>query len=165
MSCPTESDLLRMASGELTGPSRQSVLAHVELCSTCAGRVQELQDLWDLMGAWDVDASTHDVEAGVTAGVGVDQARESHHLWRWPVPLRAAASVALAVGIGWGAGRYPWTSPSTSRDEAQPLRQVATTDQVVQDLNLDALNCGVPTGLAITLLDEELLPEPEEENG
>ena len=71
----------------------------------------------------------------------------------------------MAVGIGWGAGNYPSLLQTPSQQAVPSPSQAVTPQFVAQDMSLDALSGGVPTGLAITLLDEELLPEPEEENG
>lgn len=165
MSCPTETDLLRLVSGELTGQHRERVVAHVEQCAACAQRVEPQQDLWETMGAWHVDVAGRDVSADVlraAAGASaVHGATVWHRPWQWPVPLRTAASVLLAVGIGWGAGRtMPQSAPSRLTSVPEPVEPV-TPELVAREMSLDELGGGVPTGLAITLLYEDEQPAVE----
>ena len=192
MSCPTESDLLRMASGELAGPRRDAVTAHVEQCETCARRVQEIRAVWETMALWEVDTTGHDVaqavlqtvparstDSGPDFGVRPDGLARGGWLaqpWRWPVPTRAAASILLAVAVGWGTGR--WVPRAASPDlgrargglasgqkDPAEMREAVTAERIARDLGLDALGGGIATGLSITLFDEAQWRVNEEAQG
>ena len=169
MSCPSESDLVKMVSGELTGDRHDAVMSHLDQCATCAQRADELRRAWRAMGAWQVDTSGHDVSDRVLIAVGTrpisaEQGRWGRP-WQWPVPLRAAASLLLAVGIGWGTGR--WTGrpdlqgPTPGPRPAEPV----TAEAVAREMNLGALTGGAPTGLALTWMNEELQASDMEEKG
>jgi len=172
MSCPTETNLLCLVSGELSGQRRQIVVDHVNQCAVCARRVQELRDLWAVMGSWQPDVAGHEVAESVLRRVAREagsQPTQWRQPWRWPVPLRAAASILLAVGIGWGAGRtMPASAPSRLITLPEPLEPV-TAELVAREMSLDELGGGVPTGLAVTLLYEDEQPavevSDEEEQG
>jgi anti-sigma factor RsiW len=158
-----------MVSGELTGPQRQAVLAHVEQCDHCRQRVAKLQDVWQAMDAWQVEAAGHEVADEVLQTLKARLARPQtspwRQPWRWPVPLRAAASFMAAVGIGWGAAR--WTSQPTPADMAAGTGpdEPVTGELVARDIGLDVLTGGSATGLAVTFLDEQLQQLDEEEKG
>ncbi len=192
MSCPTESDLLRMASGELAGQRRDAVTAHVRGCETCARRLREIQAVWETMASWEVDTTGHEVAQAVLQAVpaqfadsgpdlraqpdGLARGGWLAHPWRWPVPMRAAASILLAVAVGWGAGR--WVPRAASPDLGQARGRLAsapkdpaemggpvTAERIARDLGLDALRGGIATGLSITLLDEAQWRANEEAKG
>jgi hypothetical protein len=162
MACPSESDLIRMISGELAGDALAGADAHVEQCQTCAARADEMRGVWDLLEAWQVDARGHEVDGAVLQAVGplLSASRMDRWVrpWRWPVPLRAAASIVLAVGVGWG------TAAGTARQGGPVLAglpestEPVTAEAVARDMALDALSGGVPTGLVVTLINET---EPE----
>ncbi len=168
MSCPSESDLVKMVSGELTGDHRDAVAAHLSQCEACAARAQALQQLWQVMGAWQVDASGHEVADGVLVAVGArpiltERSRWARP-WQWPVPLRAAASLLLAVGVGWGTGRWtgrPDEGPTLGPQPSEPV----TAEAVAREMNLDALTGGASTGLAMTWLSEDLQATDTEDKG
>jgi anti-sigma factor RsiW len=160
MSCPAESDLVRMVSGELAPDHRQTVLRHLEQCPECSRRLGELTSLWRTLGRWEVDASAHDVAGAVIRTVRITHATPPRDYrwtrpWRWPIPLRAAASFLLAVGLGWAAGRATAPRAATEMAEAPQAASAVTFEQVAQDMGLDALGGGAVTGLAATLFQDE----------
>lgn len=121
MRCPTQSELLRLISGELAEDQADTLRSHVAHCPACTQSYQHLQSSWDALAAWRVDHGALDVFETV-----VQRAAESAGRVRpvrsapWRSPMRLAASVMLAAGLGIGAGMLAptsaWMAPSPSRE-------------------------------------------------
>jgi anti-sigma factor RsiW len=169
MSCPSETDWVRWMAGEISEVQRHSMESHADKCPVCTRRRQKLQAIWRLTGTWQVDAAARDVLDGVFKAVrqqpaAVPPARR-YQPWVWPVPLRAAAGILLAAGIGWSAGRlapahFPMTNPPVAAT-TEPV----TDELAANEISLDALTGGTPTGLAFTFLSDEPEPSTQETKG
>ncbi len=164
MSCPSQTELVRLVAGELTGEAQRDLQAHVAHCPSCEPYVRQLSTTWELLGRWEVDTTGHDVADRIMASARLEgEPRRTIRWtapWRWPVPVRAAASILLAAGIGWGTARM---SSADQRPGVAPrdLAEQVMPDLVAGDIKLDHLSGGAPVGLAITFLTGELVSEEE----
>lgn len=103
----TDMQLLDVLGGHAQGDERARLLAHTAQCSDCQQRLNELEQTWEDLGTWEIDASRIDLLPDLAAAI--------HHR-RWHSDflsirglMRIAASILLAAVIGHFAGRFSTT--------------------------------------------------------
>jgi len=70
---------------------------HVAVCAACAGRLQALQEPWDVLGQWTVDTPEIDLTERIMDRV---QANRPIYLIQPQALIRIAASIIIGVGAG-----------------------------------------------------------------
>ena len=99
-----DTQILDMLGGYVQADEKESLLAHVAQCSNCQQRLNEQRQIWDDLGALEIDTSGIDLLPKLTSAI--------HHRNRnikfpsiqgW---TRIAASILLAAAIGHVAGRF-----------------------------------------------------------
>ncbi len=133
--CPDQKDLQRFADGELKGPRRSRVAAHVKTCPLCAKELQQLRQISELVsGAIRKEVETHDL-AGLWQKVSVGIASPPLRRERWqPVFTflwKPAAKVAYAALIVLFAGLFVVRPllPGSRRPVALGRAMVYSVDQ------------------------------------
>jgi len=147
MICATEGDLIRLVSGELSGPAAVELRDHVRGCARCASLLAELQATWDMLGTGDEPASAIDHWPAIREALTQERRGRSIPLARGDL-LRVAASVAFALGLGWTTG---WLvgRPAPTPGELPAL------ESLIEPLGLDELAAGSAAGVTNTLLSAE----------
>jgi hypothetical protein len=98
-------EFMEFISGRLTSIRNDEVKKHIAACKKCLDHQQELMQLWNKLGQWDVSAAGHDISSRVIADVKKTQYRQKlqPHIVKsdfWVDILRVAALIVIAVGIG-----------------------------------------------------------------
>ncbi|MCP4247237.1 MAG: hypothetical protein GY778_09330 [bacterium] len=154
--CPNQSQLIRLASGELDPAGADETRRHLQDCTRCAIVVRQLEATWDVLGTWSEAEPEGDlwprIQAAAQGGPAPSSNRPLAHGWlpRGRLDLfRAAAGIALAVGLGWTTGW--WVSPS---GQIEPTGSPeATVEELIESLGLSELAAGSATGLPTALLE------------
>ncbi len=119
-------ELMDFIAGRLTASRSEEIEKHIAKCSGCSERRQEAEKLWNTLGKWDVDTTSHDIAGRVLAS-----AKNSKLNYRqdgqpniikgnfWVDVLRIAASVIIAVGVGQKLGKL---STVQKTPQAVPLQ-------------------------------------------
>jgi len=144
MTCATESDLIRLVSGELNGPAEAKLRDHLRDCARCALLLAELRATWDMLGTWEEPTSAIDHWSAIREGLVRERRGRLIPLARGDL-LRAAASVAFALGLGWTTG---WLVGRP----APTLREEPALETLIEPLGLDELAGGSAAGVTNTLL-------------
>jgi anti-sigma factor RsiW len=154
MQHPTDIQMMEFVGGRLPPDQHDLTIEHLASCQACRSRHQELSEVWDVLGQWDLPASEHDVLERVLAAAGDGGIIRFPDVWRqWTLTtLKAAASIVLAVGLGYGAARWNPPAPAPPPDNIE--QRVAAT------LYLDTFESGTPAGLSELVL---ATAEPHEE--
>ena len=99
-----ETQILNMLSGHLKHDQQERLLAHMEKCSDCWQRFNELRNTWDDLDTWEIDTSGIDLLPGLTSAIrhrsSIITFLSKHGL------TRIAASILLAAVIGHIAGKF-----------------------------------------------------------
>src|SRR5690348_4007405 len=90
--CPSDSELLRLMTGELPEPEATRARDHVEVCAACRHRLAEDRRVWEMLGSLSAELPPADLAPAILARAERDTALPSR--------LRIAAAVLLAVGGG-----------------------------------------------------------------
>ena len=99
-----DTQIFDMLGGHVQADEQESLLAHMAQCSDCQQRLDELRQIWDDLGTWEIDTSRIDLLPKLTSAI--------HHRSRHTNFLsiqgltRIAASILLAAVIGHVAGRF-----------------------------------------------------------
>ena len=110
MKCLNDIEIMEFISDKLDAERKAQVQEHISACTKCSERVQESSMLWDTLGKWEVDTTSHNIADKVIAS-----AEESVQIRKHPRlfnkhdflvdVLRIAASVIIAIGIGTKLGK------------------------------------------------------------
>jgi hypothetical protein len=108
--------------GEMTGPSREAFLAHLDRCAACRAALEDLETIRRVLtsrrdaaspsgGDWDAFMRRLDARLDREAPAG------AAGRWPWRLALRIAATVAIAIGgmiagFQWQRTRAPQPAPS-----------------------------------------------------
>ncbi|MCK4660577.1 MAG: zf-HC2 domain-containing protein [Phycisphaerae bacterium] len=153
MTCPRNSMILRLLSGELEPDGQREFREHLETCPVCRSAYEGLQASWDVLGGWRVDLSAIDLTERVLADADVQDRRLGQPIRLaayWTVPLRVAASILLAVGLGVGAGNLvPTIKPETV---SEPQAAFEGVDEALEWVGLASESA---TGLLFGLEPDE----------
>lgn len=154
MQHPTDIQMMEFVGGHLPPDQHDRVIEHLASCQACRSRHQELTDVWDVLGEWDLPPGEHDLQERVLAAAGAGATIRFQGLWRqWTLTtLKAAASVVLAVGVGYAAASWDRPSPEPTPENVE--------QRVVASLYLDTFESGTPAGLSELVL---AAAEPHEE--
>ena len=145
-------ELQEYVSGILPEAKVQQVRRHIDGCDACKNRYQDASDLWNALGQWDVDPSSHEIADRIEAlatetNRRVRRTKIIPFIRSVPTAARVAAAIILAIWGGHLLGEYG-QSPSTP-DVPMPQekpRYVA------------ALGFEWSSELTLTVLDEETTP-------
>ena len=154
MEHPTDIQMMEFIGGHLPPDQRDLAIEHLASCQACRSRHQELTEIWDVLGEWEMTPGEHDVLERVLAAAGAGGTIRFPSVWRqWTlVTLKAAAAVLLAVGVGYAAAR--WDSPAPAPTPNNIEQRVAAS------LYLDTFESGTSAGLSELVL---ATAEPHEE--
>lgn len=146
-----DTELIRLAAGEIEAADAARVQAHLETCAACRARLAEQVRVRDMLGAWiatppsDVVASLQSRLAARDAAPRVIPMRGA---WRVAARVaRIAAAVVVGVGAGYGAAHF----------SAAPRHVAETPPGSWQDdpLGLSFLADASPVGLSAVFSDLE----------
>ncbi len=111
MKCVNDIEMMEYISGRLTPDKREQVKKHLAECSKCSELFQESSRLWETLGKWNVDTSSHNIAdrvmASVRKSVSIEKKTKIHIIKRgfWIDALRIAALIVIAVGVGQKLGK------------------------------------------------------------
>ena len=153
----TDIQMMEFLGGHLPSDQRPRAEEHLATCEVCRSRHEQLTEVWNVLGEWEVSAGEHDLREQVLAAARAGGTLRLASTWRrWTlVTLKAAASVIIAVGIGYAAGR--WNRASPLPPPPDDLEQ-----RVASSLYLEAFESGTPAGLSELVLAADQ-PSLEEE--
>ncbi len=128
----SEIKLLDYVADKLPASESEHIRRHIAQCSDCASRCQQVRQMWDTLGNWQVDSSAHQVADRIEALAAESESRRHSKrkvLIPWPssvlAVVRIAAAIILAVGGGHLLGRFTTPSseptPTISTDKPQYL--------------------------------------------
>ena len=109
----SEIKLLDYVAGKLAGAETEQVRRHIAECSDCASRHQQTRQMWDTLGAWQVDSSAHQIADRIEA-LAVESKPQRRPERKVSIPFRSsvlaafriAAAIILAIGGGHLLGRF-----------------------------------------------------------
>lgn len=100
-------ELLEYVSGKLTPVRSEQVQKHLAVCKQCFEHQQEIMQLWNILGQWDVNTAGHDISSRVIAEATKSQNTLTPGILAYITGkefrrdiLRIAALVIIAVGVG-----------------------------------------------------------------
>jgi hypothetical protein len=155
MDCPDNKLLLDWVQGALPPGRREEVKAHVEACPVCGAAFSALQETWNALGEWKVEAPRRSLREAVLERVGPHAgsgAEAAHRRGPGRTHLLRAASLILALGLGVGAG---WLVPLGKKPSYPP-----EADSTLMADALDALGLLNFAADSATGLPQALEPEP-----
>ena len=168
MQHPTDIQMMEFIGGHLPPDQRDFAIEHLASCHACRSRHQELTEIWDILGQWELPAGEHDLQERVLAVAGAGRTMRVPGVWgqwtldseqlpehlmmrvpgvwgQWTlVTLKTAASILLAVGVGYAAARWNRPSPAPSPNNIE--------QRVIASLYLDTFESGTPAGLSELIL-------------
>ena len=99
-----DKQMLDMLGNHIQINEQESLLAHIAQCSNCQQRLNELKQIWDDLGALEIDTSRLDLLPNLTSAIH----HRSRHINFLSVQglTRIAASILLAAVIGHAAGKF-----------------------------------------------------------
>ena len=99
-----DTQMLDMLSSHVLADEQESLLAHMAQCSNCQQRLNELRQIWDDLGALEIDTSSLNLLPNLTSAIH----HRSRHINFLSIRglTRIAASILLATVIGHVAGRF-----------------------------------------------------------
>ena len=140
--CPSESEIIRLAAGELPDERRTLFLAHVDQCPDCKRRYEATLATFGVLADWDIPATTRDCVPAVLARV-----RRAAFI-RTAVAIAASIVLASSVGISAALITTPRVAPIAQ------TRPVPTDQQAALTLGLDSFD-GETLGLSAVFSPEE----------
>ncbi len=140
--CPSESEIIRFAAGELPDEQRTLLLIHVDQCPDCKRRYEATLATFSALADWDVPASTRDCTPVILARV-----RRAAFI-RTAVAVAASIVLASSVGISAALITAPRVAPIAQN------RPVPTDQQAALTLGLDSFD-GETLGLSAVFSPEE----------
>lgn len=133
-----DSQMLDLLGGHVPEIEHTQLMAHIDQCSPCKARWQQLADAWSLLGNWDMHATDTDLTAGIMARISQNADIQWYQAGSL---LKIAASILIAASVGHMAGRL-------YRPDAPPT----TEQQIVQAMHLGILSPNSATGWSDPLL-------------
>ena len=153
----TDIQMMEFLGGHLPSDQRPGAEEHLATCEACRSRHEQMIEVWNVLGEWEVPAGEHDVREKVLAAANAGGALRFSNAWRrWTlVTLKAAASVIIAIGVGYAAGR--WNRPGLQPPPDDLEQRVASS------LYFETFESGTPAGLSeLVLTADESLAEEEQ---
>ena len=151
---PTDIKMMEFIGGRLPPDQRERTIEHLASCQACQSRHQEMTEVWDVLGQWEVSPGEHDLQERVLAAASADRTIRfpgARRQWML-VTLKTAASIVLAVGVGYAAAK--WDRSALAPPPSNIEQRVAAS------LYLDTFESGTPAGLSELVL---ATAEPHEE--
>lgn len=109
-------EIQKYISGKLSAPENEQVREHLATCQECSDHWRKAVELWDTLGQWDVDTTSHNVAERIMALAEQQRLNSNKHdnilkLGKkyLPAVLRVAASIIIAIGVGYKLGRFSVT--------------------------------------------------------
>ena len=103
-------ELIELAARRLEAERQNAVLAHLEQCPVCSGKLAEIRQGWDVLGAWEVRPprrlETERICALATQAAEREGAGVTIRLPAAGTLFRVAASIAVAGLVGYVGGRW-----------------------------------------------------------
>ncbi len=146
-----EIELIELVAKRLEPDRREALLTHLQGCSACRSRFEDIRRTWEILGAWEVRPAGHLDATRLARSSGVTEttsARLVIRLSRMGITLRVAATIVLTMLIGYVGGRWSVGGP--------PPDTEAGTPQYVSVLGLE-----VGQGLSSLVLQDDEVPGGE----
>jgi len=142
----TDIQMMEFLGGHLPSDQRLGAEEHLAACEDCRSRHEQLIEVWNVLGQWEVPAGEHDLREQVLAAARTGGPLRFSSTWRrWTlVTLKAAASVIIAMGVGYAAGRWNRPGPQPPPDDLE--------QRVASSLYLETFESGTPAGLSELVL-------------
>ncbi|UCF44226.1 MAG: zf-HC2 domain-containing protein [Planctomycetota bacterium] len=150
MGCIGDTELIAYISGGLTQSARDAVQKHISECEGCGRRVEEMAELWDVLGEWGVEAGGHEVADRIEA-VSATLERPTERKWRdyvfregvLPASIRIASSIIIAVGVGNRLGEWSIKKAQAAEEAPEYLSSLrlewssGVTQSALADTNIE----------------------------
>ena len=107
MKCVNDIELMEYVANKMAPGKQEQVKKHLSECAKCSERFQESARLWETLGRWNVDTTSHNIADKVMESIKKAESarKEPKHLHIvkrrfWVEALRIAALVVIAIGLG-----------------------------------------------------------------
>lgn len=146
----SQTNLIKLAAGELPPDERREAEQHIAACDACGRAFDGVRDVHRLLGDWPVNATGRDawpaVESSLRDPIVIRPA------WSWTLRLsRIAAVIVLGTGVGYAAGTLAKPTPAATSGEANNV----APDEALTALGFDAIESPSATGLYVVITPEE----------
>ena len=110
MKCLNDIEIMEFISDKLDAERKAQVQEHLANCLECSQRVQESSMLWDTLGQWEVDTTSHNIADKIIAKIeNSDSTRKYPKLFARHEflmdALKIAASIIIVIGLGQKLGK------------------------------------------------------------
>jgi len=110
MKCLNDIEIMEFISDKLDSARKAKVQEHLAACTDCSRRIQESSLLWDTLGQWKVDTTSHDISDAIVTKIEKSESTRKHPKFfakREFVMdvLKIAASIIIVIGIGQKLGK------------------------------------------------------------
>lgn len=145
----SQTNLIRLAAGELPPEEQREAERHLGACAPCRQAFEGVRDVRDLLGEWSIDAPSRDAWPGIEQAL--DDRAVIRPAWAWGNRLsRIAAVIVLGAGTGYGAG---WLAMPHSTQFAAEL-PAASADEALAAVGFEAIESPSATGLFSVITPE-----------
>jgi len=146
----SQTNLIKLAAGELPPEARRELEAHIARCEACRRAFDDLRDVYHRLGDWPVNVAGHDTWPAVESSL-----RNPFLIrpaWARTIRLsRVAAVIVIGTGLGYTAGWLAKTEPAATPGEANAV----ASDDALAALGFDAIESPSATGLYVVITPEE----------
>ncbi|HPF41673.1 MAG TPA: zf-HC2 domain-containing protein [Phycisphaerae bacterium] len=138
----SQTELIRLAAGDLSSEQRHEARSHLDACASCRRALENVRSVGAWLDEWTIEPSARDtwpdIERTLEASAGIRPA------WAWMERFsRVAAVILLGVGSGFGAG---WLAIPHSTGGAADL-PTASAEEALAAVGFDAIEAPSATGL------------------
>ncbi len=160
MSHVSESNLIKLAGGELSDGQRREIEDHLKSCRECRAAFEEHQAIRAALRQWQVDAGSRDLWPAIDERLNDWQMVIIRPDWTKVTRVsRVAAAIALGVGLGYGGARFA----ASGAAGPQPVLPTVSAEEALGTLGFYVVESPSATGLFTTVFD--LMADAPEEGG
>lgn len=153
----SQTNLIRLAAGELPPDERREAERHLDACAPCRQAFEGVRAVGDLLNEWSIDAPSRDTWSGIEQAL--DDRTVIRPVWAWVNRLsRMAAVIVLGAGTGYGAG---WLAKPRATQLTAEL-PAASADEALAAVGFEAIESPSATGL-FSVMTPESAEEPNAE--
>jgi primosomal protein N'' len=130
-----QEELMAYLDGELSPDRTATAAGHLEECPQCRQLVAELEEVSEMLGAWQVEEAEREPAKTVSdrfAKRGSTELRSPAIGWRelmdprrWPKPIWGLAAITVIVGLvlttPWMRSRFVYEPEALTRESAKPI--------------------------------------------
>ena len=149
-------ELIEYVAGRLPATKSKQVRQHIARCKECSSRWKDTLEVWNTLGQWQIDASTHQVADRIlvsAAKIERDRRQRRTALIQLrksvSAALRIAAAIIITISGGYLLGKYSVrrNSSEASAADGEPRYIAALGFEWSSELTWAVLEEDVPNGV------------------